>query len=198
MFEEFEPLLQRRLDEMIHAVQGGDLERLLLETESLRETALSANCEDLVAATERLREAIEAEAPTAEIRGAVGTIIGVSEEMASPYSIATVTEPPPPITSSLPLEDPDFLRIVSGFVEHLQCQLLRMRSVWEAGELEEVARLAHWLKGAGGTLGFDVFTEPAKRLQGLAQAGQFEEIEPAIEELIQMAARIEIPESASA
>jgi HPt (histidine-containing phosphotransfer) domain-containing protein len=55
-----------------------------------------------------------------------------------------------------------------------------------------VGRLAHWLKGAGGTVGFHVFTEPAKRLQELAQQGQAEEIDGAIAEIVDLSARISI------
>ena len=38
-------------------------------------------------------------------------------------------------------------------------------------DFQELARLAHWLKGAGGTAGFPTFTQPAKHLESLVQTG---------------------------
>jgi hypothetical protein len=35
----------------------------------------------------------------------------------------------------------------------------------------ELAGLAHWLKGTGGTLGFDCFREPAQQLERFANEG---------------------------
>jgi HPt (histidine-containing phosphotransfer) domain-containing protein len=57
-----------------------------------------------------------------------------------------------------------------------------------------VAELAHWLKGAGGTVGFDVFTKPAAQLEVHAKAGDAAQVKPAIEHLRQLAARIVVPQ----
>ena len=35
--------------------------------------------------------------------------------------------------------------------------------------------IAHWLKGAGGTVGFDDFTEPAAKLENFAKTAQVEQ-----------------------
>jgi PAS domain S-box-containing protein len=40
---------------------------------------------------------------------------------------------------------------------------------WAAKDFERVASIAHWLKGAGGTVGFDALTEPARRLEQFAK-----------------------------
>ena len=40
--------------------------------------------------------------------------------------------------------------------------------------MEELASLAHWLKGSGGTVGYDDFTEPATELEAHAKNGQME------------------------
>ncbi len=60
-----------------------------------------------------------------------------------------------------------------------------MCDAWESGNFAELAELAHWLKGAAGTVGFHDFTEPAKRLESLAkravtEVGVTEDIEPFI------------------
>ena len=52
------------------------------------------------------------------------------------------------------MDDPEFRRIVAGFIQRLREQAVAMQAAWERRDLEELARLAHWLKGAGGTVGF--------------------------------------------
>jgi chemotaxis protein histidine kinase CheA len=64
--------------------------------------------------------------------------------------------------------------------------------VWQQQDLEEVARIAHWLKGAAGTMGFHVFTAPSLKLMELVREEQFEQVEPVIRELASMVAAIEI------
>ena len=46
---------------------------------------------------------------------------------------------------------------------------------WENENFEELALIAHWLKGAGGTVGFDDFTEPAAKLETFAKSAQLEQ-----------------------
>ena len=77
--------------------------------------------------------------------------------------------PPPPIAvpvfSTLPMEDPEFREIVQEFVDRLQPQIAAMQRACQQHDFKELAQLAHWLKGAGGTAGFAVLTEPARRLE---------------------------------
>jgi CheY-like chemotaxis protein len=115
-----------------------------------------------------------------------------SADLVSVASSANLTRDRTPIVSSLPAHDPVFREIVEGFADHLKEQLDELRSAWSRRDFEEVARLAHWLKGAGGTVGFHVFTEPAKRLQELTQQGQAQEIDGAIAEIADLAERIVI------
>ena len=97
------------------------------------------------------------------------------------------------VISSLPADDPVFREIVTGFVASLPEKMDRFQNAWATQDLEELARLAHWLKGAGGTVGFHVFTQPAARLQQLAQQGELLEIEAAVAEILDLVDRIEIP-----
>jgi CheY-like chemotaxis protein len=75
-----------------------------------------------------------------------------------------------PILSTLPIELPQFRRIVESFLEKLSAKVGEMQSAFTAGSWSELAELAHWLKGAGGTVGFDCFTDPARRLEQAARA----------------------------
>ena len=100
------------------------------------------------------------------------------------------------IVSSLPSDDTDLCEIVAEFVDRLHAQLVAMQGAFDRGDLDELGRLAHWLKGAGGSAGFDAFTAPAKRLETVVKDEQYEQIEQAINELLGISARIVKPSQA--
>ncbi len=99
-----------------------------------------------------------------------------------------------PIASGLPVLNKKFRDIIVRFVKRLDEQLDAVEKAENRGDLKAVADIAHWLKGAGGTVGFDVFTEPAARLEIRAKKGNVPQIKPAIANLRQLAARIVVPE----
>ena len=72
------------------------------------------------------------------------------------------------VQSSLPVDDPEIGAIVREFVEKLSGQIEQMDAASTNRNYVELADLAHWLKGAGGTVGFDCFTEPALQLEQFA------------------------------
>ena len=98
-----------------------------------------------------------------------------------------------PLVSRLPIHNKKFRDIIVRFVKRLDQQLDAVSKAEARGDLKAVADLAHWLKGAGGTVGFDVFTEPAARLEIRAKKGNASQIKPAIENLRQLASRIVLP-----
>ncbi len=61
--------------------------------------------------------------------------------------------------------------IVDRFVQQLPAKLVEMNTAAARGDHPELARLAHWLKGAGGSMGFDDLFEPSRLLEEAAQAG---------------------------
>jgi HPt (histidine-containing phosphotransfer) domain-containing protein len=65
-----------------------------------------------------------------------------------------------------------------------------MEASWEARDFDELASLAHWLKGSAGMVGFDAFTEPAATLELLAKERKEGEIEASLQELRGLAERI--------
>jgi PAS domain S-box-containing protein len=79
-----------------------------------------------------------------------------------------------PVRSRLE-SSPRFHKVILQFVDKLKAELIRAQAVWKNQNLEELARIAHWLKGAGGTVGFDDFTEPAAKLESFAKSGKLEE-----------------------
>ena len=101
----------------------------------------------------------------------------------------------PPLVSSLPTEDPDFAEIVVEFADRLNQQLGAIQTAWERRELGELASLAHWLKGSGGTAGFPAFTAPAAEIERRAKSDDLDDIARSIQELTDLASRIVIPAS---
>ena len=57
-------------------------------------------------------------------------------------------------------------------------------------DFDQLAKLAHWLKGTGGTVGFHDFTEPARALQESAERADESAIDRALAELNELAQRI--------
>jgi signal transduction histidine kinase/CheY-like chemotaxis protein/HPt (histidine-containing phosphotransfer) domain-containing protein len=89
---------------------------------------------------------------------------------------------------SLPMDDPDYRMIVDLFVGRLRKRVLEMRAAVDGSDYNLLGELGHWLKGAGGTAGFDAFTHPAAALQSAAKSRVDSEIESsmlAIEMLVQ-------------
>ena len=97
-----------------------------------------------------------------------------------------------PIECSFSLEDPDFLEIAEEFVLRLNEKLVAMRDASSRGDARELQILAHWLKGAGGTAGFDAFTEPACKLETAARSLAREQWDVLICQVADMASRIRL------
>lgn len=81
--------------------------------------------------------------------------------------------------------------VLDKFAARLEQQLAAMSRCLSERDFEELGRLAHWLKGAAGTVGFDDFTEPAETLSTLAQERRGAEIRPVLGQLTALAARLE-------
>ena len=64
--------------------------------------------------------------------------------------------------------------IVSRFVAQLPSRLTQMNAALVAADWTELAGHAHWLKGAGGSMGYDMLFEPAKLLEDSANAANVE------------------------
>jgi len=87
---------------------------------------------------------------------------------------------------------------VQKFSERLDEQISALDRAQAAGDFSELASIAHWLKGAAGTVGYDVFTEPATRLKRFSDASDTQACAEVLAQLSEMAARLEIPGHESA
>ena len=68
------------------------------------------------------------------------------------------------------IDDPDMAEILQGFVGRLAGQLDAMRQALADGQHEELRRLAHKLKGAGGSYGYPSLTEACRLLEDAAKS----------------------------
>ena len=67
------------------------------------------------------------------------------------------------------IDDPEMTDILEGFVGRLTGQLDAMRDALAGHQLEELRRLAHKLKGAGGSYGYPSLTEACQVLEDAAK-----------------------------
>ena len=117
----------------------------------------------------------------------VAATLTVPPQVASPQAGTT------PLVSRLPTDNPRFAGIVHKFVKRLDEQLSAMALAWNGRDFTTLADLAHWLKGSGGTVGFNEFTAPATRLELFAKAGDADNTRLALMELRDLANRIQRP-----
>jgi PAS domain S-box-containing protein len=99
----------------------------------------------------------------------------------------------PPVVSRL-ANHPKLRPAVRKFAGRLDEQLIAMDTALTAGDFKELGALAHWLKGAGGTVGYDDFTVPARNLETLAKAGDGPGADAALQEIRGLALRLVAPE----
>ncbi len=102
----------------------------------------------------------------------------------------------PAVRSTLPMDDPEFREIAEEFVERLRQQRLAMQAAWDAGNLHELESLAHWLKDASSTAGFDAITGLGRDLENLAKNGIVNRVTDKLNELATIASRIDLDRSA--
>jgi PAS domain S-box-containing protein len=82
-------------------------------------------------------------------------------------------------------------RIAARFVEQLPERLALMDQALVRADMGELAALAHGLKGAGGSMGFDALFEPAKALEEAAKAGDAAAASTSLRDLHQLKRRIQ-------
>lgn len=97
------------------------------------------------------------------------------------------------IESTLPIHRERFRLIVQRFVARLAERMAEMEECIQNGQYRELAEAAHWLKGAGGTVGFDVFTEPAANLEAAAKSEDSNGVKESFEVLQNISQRIVCP-----
>jgi PAS domain S-box-containing protein len=96
------------------------------------------------------------------------------------------------ILSTLPTHKPVFMEIVHEFADFFSEQIERVEQSVSQQDFETVAQIAHALKGAGGSAGFDQLTDPSVRLGRAAEDEQLSVIGDLILEMSQIRDGIEL------
>ena len=88
---------------------------------------------------------------------------------------------------------PRLSHVVRSFALQLPTKLRAMDAALLQHDLAELAALAHWLKGAGGTVGYDAFFEPARDFEQQAKDDDVAAMQASLQQLHGMAARLVVP-----
>ena len=88
-------------------------------------------------------------------------------------------------------DDPDLGELVELFVSEMPERIEALSQFYQQTDWEGLGRIAHQLKGAAGSYGFDAVTPFAARLEALAKTGQPRaELDDAYEELAAVCGRL--------
>jgi PAS domain S-box-containing protein len=202
--EKFRHLIERfvvRLKEELKTVEQarlqGKLEEIAAFAHWLKGTGGTVGFNEFTAPAAKLERLAQKGGSEADMQQALADLRGLADRVvisgAEPggASMPAGGQPREPSTESLlpaaqPLSEtenpvvsrlgssPRFQKVILQFINKLKEELIRAQLAWENKNLEELARIAHWLKGAGGTVGFDEFTEPASKLENFAKTAQAE------------------------
>jgi PAS domain S-box-containing protein len=88
-------------------------------------------------------------------------------------------------------DDPDMVDILGEFVGHLPLRMAEMRQAAGAGAWDALGRLAHQMKGAGGSYGYAGLTEAARDLESHVKQGDVERAMMAMNHLAQLCERVQ-------
>lgn len=132
------------------------------------------------------------------LEAAVAISTGESDSGGDTEPELTAGDPTRTIHSRLAGAGPAIQATVCKFVDGLDGRFAAARSALEAGDMDAIASFAHWVKGAGGTVGFDEFTKPAARLEALAKGNAVDYIEPALAALETIGAALVRPGDSAA
>jgi signal transduction histidine kinase/ActR/RegA family two-component response regulator/HPt (histidine-containing phosphotransfer) domain-containing protein len=111
----------------------------------------------------------------------------------TPRTPSPAAEDRSPIYSTLPMDDLEFREIVQEFLERLRDKLVAMQQAYDSGRVEELRSLAHWLKGAGGSAGFPMFTEPARNLEQVTRTNRLHEVPEILDRITTITERAAMP-----
>ena len=138
-----------------------------------------------------LTKPVDLDALLADLAGRLGgSRIAAPVDSAPPQAANESLEEP--IVSRL-AQHPRLQSVVIRFAEQLPGKLSAMEAALQRADCRELGELAHWLKGSGGTVGYDAFFEPARSLEESARVDDIEAIAGKLAELRAMAARIVVP-----
>ncbi len=83
-----------------------------------------------------------------------------------------------------PPGEPDVLaEVLRLFLDEVPPRMARLRNAWESGDIEEMHRAAHSLKGSAGNIGAKRLYEVCSKLDALGKAGDLASAAPLVDAL---------------
>lgn len=83
-----------------------------------------------------------------------------------------------------PPGEPDVLgEVLRLFLDEVPPRMVRLRNAWQAGNIEEMHRAAHSLKGSAGNIGARRLYDVCNRLDAIGKAGDLAGAAPLVEAL---------------
>jgi signal transduction histidine kinase/DNA-binding NarL/FixJ family response regulator/HPt (histidine-containing phosphotransfer) domain-containing protein len=147
------------------------------------------------AATPATNAMENAAAPTAPMSCAPTAAATPAQPAPAPAAAPAPASRPPAAPGTIRsdfADDPDMHELVTQFVERLPTQVAHIRDLLAAGNLEELRRAVHQIKGAGGGYGFSQLSRIASKTENEVHAGAaLDNLVPRIDELIQLIRRID-------
>ena len=101
--------------------------------------------------------------------------------------------PEQPIYSTLPMDDPDYREIVVDFLQRLDGKLSDMDDAIDRQQWDELASLAHWLRGTSGSLGLPQFSTPTLAMERFAESADPQATRLIMQDIHAIADRIVVP-----
>ncbi|MCE5278973.1 MAG: GAF domain-containing protein [Planctomycetaceae bacterium] len=100
-------------------------------------------------------------------------LVGTVARMTTPDAEATAPAPPRALQSTMH-DDPDIRLLVRDFAISLPARVQEMRDALGKADWPALGRMAHQLKGAGGSYGYDALTSEARQLEWHCRQSEIE------------------------
>jgi CheY-like chemotaxis protein/HPt (histidine-containing phosphotransfer) domain-containing protein/anti-sigma regulatory factor (Ser/Thr protein kinase) len=114
-------------------------------------------------------------------------------ELTVPAREAVASGLPAERVASRLADHPRLRSVVRKFALQMPERMSAIEQAWSARDFTTLAALAHWLKGSGGTAGYDAFTAPARALELAAKTQDDREAQARVVELRLLVDRIAVP-----
>jgi signal transduction histidine kinase/CheY-like chemotaxis protein/HPt (histidine-containing phosphotransfer) domain-containing protein len=203
--QQFVDKLVGELDTLNQAHAAGDLETVATQAHWLKGAAGTVGYDAFTKPSELLEAAAKSEdravtpALLAQINTLCNNIVAPADTTVDSGPIRSRAtdqhiqpQEPTPIVSRL-ASHPKLKATVLSFATKVPNEMLKMEQALAASDCQQLAHLAHWLKGAAGTVGYDAFTEPAKKLEHFAKASDLASCKKSVKELNYMVSNIVEP-----
>ncbi len=209
---EYRAIFQQRVIQFQNAWELGDDESMHLCGQEFRSESYQHGFERIGDAVSELIVATESK-KTEQLNEAMGRFLTIARDEISNSNLFNQStnhdtngqnlievesaEDLGPIYSELPVEEPEFREIVVDFLPQLDAKFQEMIDAIERQDFIELAGLAHWLKGAGGTCGFKEFYDPSIQLEQSAKSNDVQDCKKSLDVVMNLSNRIVIPEIVS-